>query len=614
MNVQNSADKTSGRLTKIIILAFTVAVIMSFCIFGASAAEYTYSVGSGAVYNVKAGDVVNLVNYDSSNGMVAYAYYWYPSAGEEVVHVEKNSKSSMATFTFKRGGEIEVLCGLSGSVAFYTPQTDVFGNVYQNVTYSSRNYEHRVTFKVSDSRPPEILTQPKNVTVAQGKKCTVSFDVYSYLKPLTYTWYYADKGSDSFKKLKTTKNSKYTVTMDKKVNGRKLYCIVTDSKGQQTKTNTVTVKMAAKLKIKEQPVSKTVVIGNKVNISLKAAGTGKLTYIWYYADKGSDKFTKASVKTSKYSLAMTKEMNGRRIYCVVKDAYGQSVKSKVVKIKLSKNVGITKQPTSVTVKKGAKATVKVGAYSGNKPLKYQWYYADKGSDTFRAASATGASYSIKMNESYSGRKVYCVITDSKGNKAVSKTVAFKMAAVLKITSQPKNTIVANGKEAEIKCKVKGTGTLTYSWFVCYPGSDEFENVADYNGNTFKMLINANNSGTKVYCVIKDAYGQVVKSKTVTIKMAAPIEITGTSVETNSRGQVITQTVEATGEGKLTYTWYRCFSGESVYSVVQNNNYKTLTIIEEQRYNTPIFVYCVVSDSYGQSVKTDLKIFNFKATL
>ena len=619
MSEQKKSNKTAVRLIETFMLAFVTTIIMSLCTFGASAKEYTYTVGDGAVYNVKVGDVVNLIIPNSASQMSAYAYYWFPSAGEDDLDVEKSSQSSMATFTFKRGGTVKVPCGLNGTIINYIPQTryDSFTNSYYTyyLTNSySQNYDYTITFNVSDNRPPQITSQPVNVIAAEGKKCTVNFEVYSYLKPLTYTWYYAEKGTKTFKKAKTTKSGKYTVTMDKTKNGRKLYCIVTDSKGQRTKTDTVTIKMADKVKIKKQPESKTVVIGNKTNISLKATGTGKLTYTWYYADKGSNKFSKSSVKTSYYSPTATKDLNGRRVYCVVKDAYGQSVKSNTVKITLSKKVGITKQPTSVTVRKGSTASVKVNAYSGNKPLKYRWYYANKGSDKFKKSSVTDATYSIKMNEKLSGRRVYCVVVDSKGNKVKSKTATLKMAAQVKITSQPKNKIVATGNEATIKCKATGTGKLTYTWYMKYPDSDKFEKNTDYKGNTFKMLINADNNGTKVYCVIKDTYGQKVKSKVVTLKMAAPIVIKNTYVKTNSLGQVVSQTVEAEGEGKLTYTWYRCYSSETQYTAVKNNNHKTLTIIDNDRYNTPIFVYCEVSDNYGQMEKTGLEIFNFKATL
>lgn len=108
MNTQNETKKLSVSFVKPLLLTFVTMVIMSLFTFGASAKEYTYTVTNGAVYNVKAGDVVNLIIPDSASGMAAYAYYWYAGADEETLSVEKDSKSSLATFTFKRGGEIRV--------------------------------------------------------------------------------------------------------------------------------------------------------------------------------------------------------------------------------------------------------------------------------------------------------------------------------------------------------------------------------------------------------------------------------------------------------------------------------------------------------------------------
>ena len=54
----------------------------------------------------------------------------------------------------------------------------------------------------------------------------------------------------------------------------------------------------------------------------------------YYAKKGSSKFKKvSSAKTATYSLKMTSSTDGRKVYCVVTDKYGVSVKSKTVTLK-----------------------------------------------------------------------------------------------------------------------------------------------------------------------------------------------------------------------------------------------------------------------------------------
>ena len=43
---------------------------------------------------------------------------------------------------------------------------------------------------------------------------------------------------------------------------------------------------------------------------------------------------KASVTKAPYSVEMSGSVNGRQLYCVVKDAYGNSVKTDIVTINL----------------------------------------------------------------------------------------------------------------------------------------------------------------------------------------------------------------------------------------------------------------------------------------
>ena len=86
-------------------------------------------------------------------------------------------------------------------------------------------------------------------------------------------------------------------------------------------------------KITTQPVNVAVASGKTAKVTVKATGDG-LKYQWYYAKKGSSKFKKiSSAKAATYSLKMTSSTNGRKVYCVVTDKYGVSVKSKTVTLK-----------------------------------------------------------------------------------------------------------------------------------------------------------------------------------------------------------------------------------------------------------------------------------------
>ena len=104
--------------------------------------------------------------------------------------------------------------------------------------------------------------------------------------------------------------------------GRKAYCIITDKYGQKVKTNTVTISIPAKPKITTQPKSVTALKGDVARVSVKATGEG-LTYTWYVRDN----------KTSTYKMVVSDSNTGRKVYCIITDKYGQTVKTNTVTLK-----------------------------------------------------------------------------------------------------------------------------------------------------------------------------------------------------------------------------------------------------------------------------------------
>lgn len=273
-----------------------------------------------------------------------------------------------------------------------------------------------------NAKVAKITTQPKNVATTKGKTAKVS--VKATGDGLKYTWYYANKGASKWKKSSVTKAT-YSVKMTSSLNGRRVYCVVKDKYGNTVKSNVVTLTMKQTAKIKTQPKKTAVYAGSTAKFSIKASGDG-LKYTWYYAKKGVKKYTKASDTDSVFEVKTSSSLNGCKVYCVVKDKYGNSVKSKVVTLTVKNKAKVTTQPKSVTVAKNK--TVKVTVKATGDGLKYQWYYAKKGSSSYKKISgATKSSYSVKMTSSVNGRKVYCKVTDKYGNSVKSNVVTLSMS-------------------------------------------------------------------------------------------------------------------------------------------------------------------------------------------
>lgn len=83
------------------------------------------------------------------------------------------------------------------------------------------------------------------------------------------------------------------------------------------------------------------------------------------------------------------------------------------------------QLSDVCVANGA--TAKTTIVSDNNIVKYEWYYKNANMSSFEKTSTfTGKTYSVTMNSTRSGRQIYCVLTDDKGNTFQTNIVTLSM--------------------------------------------------------------------------------------------------------------------------------------------------------------------------------------------
>jgi len=351
----------------------------------------------------------------------------------------------------------------------------------------------------------KITSQPKTAYAQKNKMATAT--VKAKGDGLKYEWYVCNSGASKYKKTKVT-TSKYNLKMTDKNTGCKVYCVVSDKYGNKIRTNTVSLRMSAT--ITKQPAKVTYVkSGSKATITVGAAGSG-LKYTWYVCDAGDKEYTKAKTTSSTYTLKMTKNNSNRKVYCVVSDKYGKKVYTNTVRLRIK--ASISAQPKTAYAKKGEKAYVSVKATGEG--LRYAWYVCDEGRSGFTKTSNTASTYSVKITDRNSNRRVYCIISDKYGNKIRTATVRVRMK--LTLTKQPKSVAVAKNKTAKISLKASGEG-LRYTWYYKDKGSKKYVK-ASTKTNSFSCKMLTKRSGRRVYCVIKDRFGKTVKSKTVILKV------------------------------------------------------------------------------------------------
>ena len=143
-----------------------------------------------------------------------------------------------------------------------------------------------------------------------------------------------------------------------------------------------------------------------------------MQYAWYYRNAGSSKWHKSSIRDNTYDAPMIASRAGREVYCVITDAYGNTVTSDVVKIHCT--ASITSQPTDVYAAIGSNFCVTVKAEGEG--LQYTWYYRNAGSSKWHKSSVRDNTYDATMTAARADREVYCVITDAYGNSVTTNIV------------------------------------------------------------------------------------------------------------------------------------------------------------------------------------------------
>ena len=447
----------------------------------------------------------------------------------------------------------------------------------------------------------KITKQPVNAVAANGSQVKTTLTATG--DGLKYEWYFKNAGSTTWSKSSLTGNS-YYVTAKSTTNGRQVYCKITDKYGTTVQSNAVTLYMGNPAKITKQPVNAVAANGSQVKTTLTATGDG-LKYEWYFKNKGATTWSKSSLTGNSYYVTAKSTTNGRQVYCKITDKYGTTVQSNTVTLYMGNPAKITKQPANAVAANGSQ--VKTTLTATGDGLKYEWYFKNAGSTTWSKSSLTGNSYYVTAKSTTNGRQVYCKITDKYGTTVQSNTVTLYMGNPAKITKQPVNASAANGNQVKTTLTASGDG-LKYEWFFKNAGSTTWSK-SSLTGNSYYVTAKSTTNGRQVYCKITDKYGTAVQSNTVTLYMGNPAKITKQPVNASAaNGSQVKTTLTASGDG-LKYEWFFKNAGSTTWSkssLTGNSYYVTMKSTTKNRQ-----VYCVVTDKYGNSVKSNVVTLKMK---
>ena len=302
-------------------------------------------------------------------------------------------------------------------------------------------------------------------------------------------------------------------------NGFQYRCVITDNDGVSVTSNAATLTVLKQLAITTQPKSVTVVNGGTASTSVVATGEG-LTYTWYYTDNEKDTtFSQVtSIKTGTYSIKMTPDRDGRKVYCVIKDKYGNSKQTNTVTLSMSGTAKIGTQPKSATAVAGTNVTFTVGATGDG--LTYQWQYKDPAVGKWYNSGLTGnktPNFQVGATTGRNNFQYRCKVTDAYGNVVYSDAATLTVTKALSVTTQPKSITATKGTTVTFTVKASGEG-LTYQWQYKDPAVGKWYNSGLTGNKTTNFQVGATTgrNNFQYRCKITDAYGNVVYSNAATL--------------------------------------------------------------------------------------------------
>lgn len=443
-------------------------------------------------------------------------------------------QSAVLQYSFRNGtGTITPTVGTVTSEVSSTVTPTVTTTYTLTVVASNQTKQVSKTAIVNVNEPPVISTQPVSASTAV-KGGTVTLSVGATAKDsVSYQW---KKFGMPISGATSNTLVLSNVQLDTINPLLGIYaCDVTNTLNGTR--NTITTANASvyvnEAYVTTQPVAvQTIASGNTTTLSVVSATSGTPTYQWYgtsglIAGATLSSYTTGTAGT--YYCRVTSTLNGTTLVAQSSNA-----------IVYVNQLDITTQPIGGTITMGNVKTLSVTP-SGTGTFSYQWF-----KNSTAISGATSATYSASSTGMY-----YCVVTSTLNGVAVTKTSSSVDVYLneVSITTNPVSQTVPNGTNATMSVVVAASGTATYQWHDA-SGLISGASSSSYTTST---------AGT-YYCIVTSTLnGTTVSVNSLSATLTTVSIPTISSQPSNSilnPSSQLSLSVSASGNGTLTYQWYR----------------------------------------------------------
>ncbi len=456
----------------------------------------------------------------------------------------------------------------------YTRITATQTYVVDGVTYIKKAESKSGGVQLQDK--PVITMQPSNVYAQIGDDATFTV-VARGLDPLKYQWQKKIDADSQWVNISAAENpSAATDTLlledlTEVSNGYQFRCQVANDLGTVT-SNAVYLYVNPPVEFLEHPASCTVGVYGSATFTVKASGTGRLTYQWERSPDGVNWETIPNATSSSYSINdIPSSMNGYKFRCFVTDYKSETEldnfatgMSNEATLTVNPYPIIEVQPTSVSVLESGVATFSVRVNGGR--LTYQWQVSSDGGITWTdIAGANSSSYTVKSAEYENNGYIYRCQVSNPNTTVTSAGATLNVSKLVVITKHAQPTTVYEGRTAKFSVEAEcEDGVILYQWQKTDPSSPTgFSNVSglDSSDRTANLSITAtaDMDNCAFRCVVSNYMGISTTSNPQNVAQAWLTVLTPATILEHPSGAEVgeggshTLSVKAKGDS-ITYQW------------------------------------------------------------
>ncbi|MEM4104678.1 MAG: hypothetical protein QXF80_06770 [Thermoplasmatales archaeon] len=487
----------------------------------------------------------------------------------------------------------------SGSVSSYTvsQSSSTTANYYVVVTDTSTKLQYVTNTVTITWGTTGLSISSSSSNVWAGHPYTITISSYGFISPLTYTLY--ENGSSIYS-ISGASSNIITQTITKgsvsgSVNTYSYYATVSDSKGNNATSGTITVNVYPPITASLTSTATNVVAGNNVTLNLSVSGgSGSWTGVWYQNINGSITTLTSGTATS-YTVSQSSSVSASYYVVITDTKTNNQFTTHPISISWG-GFSINISQSALIVSVGDTYSITMATAGGVPPFSYTLY--ENGTTFYSVSGITANTITRSIVKSATGTyKYYATATDSKGNSVTSGTVSVVVySGIGGVLTASGNYFVVDDNATLSLQIAGGSGNWTTTWYQNIGGSI----TTLTSGSVTSYTVSQSSPVTASYYVIisDNSTNHQFTTNAVSITwgvFTASISATPLIVSTGT-SYIITMSSSG-GVTPLTYTLYE--NGTSIYSSSETNSNLISNSISKSSAGTYSY-YVTVVDSYNNS--------------